>query len=134
MALVSKNIPNLINGVSQQPAALRLESQGEVQENGFSDVVDGLKKRPPTKFLKQLKCISTSATNSSTNLNNRSDYVNLSGLETAFFHTYKRSDDEQYHVIITSLKKVHVYDIAGNLRYQSGHGSWLADGNWIAHN
>lgn len=27
MALVSKSIPNLINGVSQQPAALRLESQ-----------------------------------------------------------------------------------------------------------
>jgi len=132
MALVSKNIPNLINGVSQQPAALRLESQGEVQENGFSDVVDGLKKRPPTKFLKQLKCLSSSTSNSATNLNNRSDYVNLSGLETAFFHTYKRSDDEQYHVIITSGKIVHVYDIAGNLRYQSGHGSWLANGNAIS--
>ena len=135
MALVSKSIPNLINGVSQQPAALRLESQGEVQENGFSDVVDGLKKRPPTKFLKQLKCISSSSSGSnSTNLNARSDYVNLSGLETAFFHTYKRSDDEQYHVIITSVKKVHVYDIDGNLRYQSGHGSWLANGDWIVNN
>ena len=132
MALVSKNIPNLINGVSQQPAALRLESQGEVQENGFSDVVDGLKKRPPTKFLKQLKCLSGSASNITTNLNARSDYVDLSGVETAFFHTYKRSDDEQYHVIITSQKKIHVYDIEGNLRYQSGHGSWLANGNAIA--
>ena len=132
MALVSKSIPNLINGVSQQPAALRLESQGEVQENGFSDVVDGLKKRPPTKFLKQLKCLSGVSSTTNTNLNDRWDYVNLSGLETAFFHTYKRSDDEQYHVIITSLKKVHVYDIAGNLRYQSGHGSWLANGNAIA--
>ena len=134
MALVSKSIPNLINGVSQQPAALRLESQGEVQENGFSDVVDGLKKRPPTKFLKQLKCISAYSTNSTANLNSRADYVNLSGLETAFFHTYKRSDDEQYHVIITSVKKVHVYDIDGNLRYQSGHGSWLANGDWIVSN
>ena len=134
MALVSKNIPNLINGVSQQPAALRLESQGEVQENGFSDVVDGLKKRPPTKFLKQLKCLSGASSSITTNLNARFDYVNLSGLETAFFHTYKRSDDEQYHVIITSLKKVHVYDIAGNLRYQSGHGSWLANGDWIVNN
>ena len=55
MALVSKNIPNLINGVSQQPAALRLESQGEVQENGFSDVVEGLKKLPPTKFIRKLE-------------------------------------------------------------------------------
>ena len=134
MALVSKNIPNLINGVSQQPAALRLESQGEVQENGFSDVVDGLKKRPPTKFLKQLKCLSSEYSNTDQDLTTRSDYVNLSGLETAFFHTYKRSDDEQYHVIITSQKRIHVYDIDGNLRYQSGHGSWSANGNWIANN
>ena len=54
MALVSKSIPNLINGVSQQPPTLRLESQGEEQENGLSDVVDGLKKRPPTEFIKTL--------------------------------------------------------------------------------
>ena len=60
MALVSKNIPNLINGVSQQPPSLRLGTQGEAQENGLSDVVDGLKKRPPTEFLKKLvKCKSS---------------------------------------------------------------------------
>jgi len=134
MALVSKSIPNLINGVSQQPAALRLESQGEVQENGFSDVVDGLKKRPPTKFLKKLKCISGSSSSVETSLSSRGDYVDLTGLDTAYFHTYKRSDDEQYHVVISSDKKVHVYDIAGNLRYQSGHGSWNANGGWIASN
>ena len=133
MGLVSKSIPNLINGVSQQPAALRLESQGEVQENGFSDVVDGLKKRPPTKFLKQLKCINGTAQNQ-TDLDARSDYVNITGLDNAYYHTYKRSDDEQYHVVITSDKTVHVYDIEGNLRYQSGIGSWNADGSWIANN
>lgn len=66
MGLVSKSIPNLINGVSQQPAALRLESQGEAQENGFSDVVDGLKKRPPTKFLKKL--VRTNFQNEVTNI------------------------------------------------------------------
>jgi hypothetical protein len=133
MALVSKNIPNLINGVSQQPAALRLESQGEVQENGFSDVVDGLKKRPPTKFLKQLKCINGTAQNQ-TDLDARTDYVNITGLDNAYFHTYKRSDDEQYHIVITSDKIIHVYDIEGNLRYQSGVGSWMPDGTWIQHN
>ena len=123
MALVSKNIPNLINGVSQQPAALRLESQGEVQENGFSDVVDGLKKRPPTKFLKKL-------------VDTNGDV--LSNLDDAFFHTYKRSDTEQYQVIITSkevtetvddvdvttiVKTIYVYDIDGNLVYESGVGN-----------
>lgn len=133
MGLVSKSIPNLINGVSQQPAALRLESQGEVQENGFSDVVDGLKKRPPTKHLKQLKCINGSVQNQ-TDLDARTDYVNISGLDNAYYHTYKRSDDEQYHVVITADKTVHVYDIEGNLRYQSGIGSWNADGSWIANN
>ena len=133
MGLVSKSIPNLINGVSQQPAALRLESQGEVQENGFSDVVDGLKKRPPTKFLKQLKCINGTAQNQ-TDLDARTDYVNITGLDNAYFHTYKRSDDEQYHIVITSDKIIHVYDIEGNLRYQSGVGSWMPDGTWIQHN
>ena len=108
MALVSKNIPNLINGVSQQPAALRLESQGEVQENGFSDVVDGLKKRPPTKFIKKLVDTNGDA---------------LTNLDDAFFHTYKRSDDVQFQVIITSAKKIYVYDIQGVLQYESGAGN-----------
>lgn len=161
MALVSKSIPNLINGVSQQPAALRLESQAEVQENGFSDVVDGLKKRPPTKFLKKLKCIdplgnidelynltaggalADTAANTA-NVSTRAHY-DIPFLNTALFHTYKRSDDEVYLVVITTCKplynrniqprsKVLVYDQAGSLRYESYVGSWDADGNWISHN
>lgn len=108
MGLVSKSIPNLINGVSQQPASLRLESQGELQENGFSDVVDGLKKRPPTKFLKKLLDTNGNA---------------LTNLDTAYFHTYKRSDNVQYQVIITAAKKIYVYDIEGVLQYESGEGN-----------
>ena len=48
MPLVSSSIPNLINGVSQQPAALRLASQAEQVVNCMSSPVEGLKKRPPT--------------------------------------------------------------------------------------
>ena len=44
MPLITRSIPNLIGGVSQQPEVLRLENQGSVQENGFSGVVEGLKK------------------------------------------------------------------------------------------
>ena len=44
MGLINHSIPNLINGVSQQPETLRLGSQGEVQENGLSSVVEGLRK------------------------------------------------------------------------------------------
>ena len=47
MPLVSRTIPNLVQGVSQQPEVLRLSSQATSQINGFSSVVEGLKKRPP---------------------------------------------------------------------------------------
>ena len=50
MALVSRTIPNLVQGVSQQPEVLRLNSQAGEQINGFSSVVEGLKKRPPTEY------------------------------------------------------------------------------------
>jgi len=133
MGLVSKNIPNLINGVSQQPPSLRLESQGEVQENGFSDVVDGLKKRPPTKFLKSL--MKTSASWQATfNLGNNSEPLTELELSEAFFHTYKVSDSKQFQIVITPDKVIRVYDIHGNLRYESGSASWLADGTHLQGN
>ena len=143
MTLVSKSIPNLINGVSQQPPALRLGSQGEAQENGLSDVVDGLKKRPPTKFLKKLvKCntnwvVSTTASPLQGHLTNGNvETLTPSELAAAFIHTYKRSDDEQYTVVIlpdATTPIVLAYDIVGNLRYQSDKSSWLADGTTIAY-
>lgn len=49
MSKISGSIPSLANGVSQQAMALRLASQGELQVNAYSTVVDGLRKRPPTK-------------------------------------------------------------------------------------
>ena len=51
MAYISQKIPNLVNGVSQQPDDLSLFSQGQDQVNGFSSVVEGLKKRPPTEYI-----------------------------------------------------------------------------------
>ena len=129
MGLVSKSIPNLINGVSQQPPSLRLDSQGEVQENGFSDVVDGLKKRPPTQFIRKFVKVNSSWSDQSPNLtDSNTDLFNASELEYAFYHTYKRSDDEIFTVVITdsstTTPTVTVYDIEGRLCYQSGVGSW----------
>ena len=54
MALVSKSIPNLINGVSQQPPEIRLPSQGEIQENGLASVAKGLEKRPGSEVIQKL--------------------------------------------------------------------------------
>ena len=54
MPLVSTAIPNLINGVSQQPPALRLASQAESVVNCMPSSVEGLKKRPPFAHVDEL--------------------------------------------------------------------------------
>ena len=54
MPLISSSIPNLINGVSQQPAALRLASQCEQMVNCMPSPVEGLKKRPPAHHIAKL--------------------------------------------------------------------------------
>ncbi len=125
MALVSKSIPNFINGISQQPPSLRLDSQGEVQENGYSDIVEGLKKRPPTKFKRKLN---TGSPTSNT-------YLTATELSTAHIHTYKRSATEQFTVILVpATPKLYVYDIEGRLRYESGVRSWNANGDELSAN
>lgn len=78
-ALVSTTIPNLINGVSQQPYALRLASQSEAQENAHSSVVEGLRKRAGTTH--------------------RSKIVDAPSGEL-FTHTINRDRNEQYEVLI----------------------------------
>jgi hypothetical protein len=54
MPLISSSIPNLINGISQQPSALRLASQCEQMVNCMPSPVEGLKKRPPAQHLAKL--------------------------------------------------------------------------------
>lgn len=90
-ALISSSIPNFVNGVSQQPFTLRLNSQGEVQENGISTVSQGLKKRPPTQHLKKIQS---------------------SPLGNCFIHTINRDSAERYIAVITN-GDLKVYDIAG---------------------
>jgi len=96
MSLVSASIPNLINGVSQQPPSLRLKTQAEEQINGLSTVVEGLRKRPCSEHIAVLQNVPAN-------------------VGSAFIHTIRRDDDEFYTLIITagSLK---VYDKYGNER------------------
>ena len=54
MALVSSTIPNLVGGISQQPAALRLTTACENMLNTFPSIVSGLQKRPPTRHVANL--------------------------------------------------------------------------------
>ena len=96
MPLVSTSIPNLLNGVSQQPPPLRQLTQGETQTNALSSVIDGLIKRPPTEHI--AKVLNTSLTN-------------------AAIHVINRGVDQQHVLIITSdnvTANVYVFDLAGN--------------------
>ena len=81
MPLITRSIPNLIGGVSQQPEILRLENQATTQENGFSGVVEGLKKRPPTNHIAK---------------------ISSSAFSNAFIHTINRDINERYIVVITN--------------------------------
>lgn len=106
MALVSRTIPNLVQGVSQQPEVLRLSSQFTAQINGFSSVVEGLKKRPNTNHIKK---ISTSA------------------LTNAYVHTINRDLTERYIVIVTN-GSIRVFDTSGNEKtvvLQTGASAYL---------
>jgi len=54
MPLLTTSVPNLVQGVSQQPDNLRHAGQAESQTNALSSVVDGLTKRPNTDHVKAL--------------------------------------------------------------------------------
>jgi len=91
MPLINHSIPNLINGVSQQSESLRLGSQAENQINGMSSVVEGLKKRTPSEFIKK---------------------ISSSTLTSPFIHTINRDTNERYIVIVTT-NDIEVYGIDG---------------------
>lgn len=79
MAEITNNISNMINGVSQQPDALRLPSQCTELINGYPHVVDGLSKAPATVMVKKI---------SDTSFGNM------------FRHTINRDRQERYKVVI----------------------------------
>ena len=102
--LLSSSIPNLINGVSQQPPALRLPSQASEQTNGLSSVVNGLSKRPNTHFIKRL--------------GNHNEFNNC------FIHTMQRDSDE-FYILVISTSAIRVFDKDGVERSVSGSAVYL---------
>ena len=94
MPLISRTIPNLVQGISQQPEILRLNSQATSQVNGFSSVVEGLKKRPPTTYVAKLTG---------------------SSLANAYIHTINRDTSERYIVVLTN-GAIAVYAIDGTAK------------------
>ena len=93
MALISQSIPNLINGVSQQPPSLRLATQAELQENALSSVVTGLSKRPSSEHV--------------------ADLGTISDLDKAFIHTIRRDENEFYSMVVDTAGTIRVFDKDG---------------------
>ena len=96
MPLVSSSIPNLINGISQQPPEIRLPTQAERQVNGLSTVARGLEKRPGTEH--KAKLSSSTETDS-------------------FIHSIRRDSNEEYTMVLTrtsgGAKTLQIYDQDG---------------------
>ncbi len=109
MSIVSTTIPNLINGVSQQPYALRLASQAEEQVNAYSSVVEGLRKRPPSRHA--AKFLNTPLAN-------------------AHVHTINRDANERY-IVVTTNGDLRVFRLDGSqvtVNFPEGRG-YLATSN-----
>ena len=96
MPLVSSSIPNLINGVSQQPAALRLASQAEQSVNAMPSPVEGLKKRPPCNHIGKL-------------------FSGTAGASRPFTHIVDRDGTIQYLVLIRA-GTIGVYGLDGSTK------------------
>ena len=101
--LVSYTIPNLIQGISQQPDAQREPSQGETQINGMSSLAEGLRKRESTHVVAK---------------------VSNSSFGDVYFHQILRDSAEKYLVVVgkTAIK---VFDLEGNektVSAPSGYG------------
>ncbi len=80
MPLINTAVPNLIQGVSQQPDATRFAGQCEEQENALSSVANGLMKRPNTRHIARLLTSEMGA--------------------DSFVHFINRSESERYAVIV----------------------------------
>ena len=106
MPLINTSVPNLIQGVSQQPDTLKYDGQCKEQINAYSSVADGLKKRPNANLVKY-------------------DATEIG--ENAFVHTINRSEAEKYLMVITpSTLTIHNLTGSGTMRYNDGSTTPIA--------
>jgi hypothetical protein len=109
LALVSKMIPGLFGGVSQQPSGIRLDSQCEAMDDFMPSVANGIEKRNPWEKV---------AIPSSTALGT-----------TSYVHFIDRDSSEQYIVINRPSTAFLIYSLAGALQTVQ-YGYWDEDGGW----
>jgi len=81
MPFVSDNVPNLIQGISQQPTRLRTITQLAAQENCYSSVVEGLTQRPPTEYIAK---------------------VSTTPMSSAKIHTINRDTEDRFKAVLSN--------------------------------
>ena len=91
-SLITRQIPALFNGVSQQPQTLRLPSQCESQVNMMSTVNRGVFKRPGSQWIAEVN-------------------TTTGDWDDAKLHGINRDVDNRYQVVITD-GDIKVYDTA----------------------
>ena len=123
MAKINKVYPPFFNGVSQQNPELVLDNQCREMINCVPNLVQGLQKRPPLKYV------------------TRRDYATYPEMETArVFHTYDRGEGTEEYIIMettaSASEPVQVYNKAGekmNVEYNPTNEAkvkaYLAHGN-----
>ncbi len=94
MAFISSSIPNMVNGVSQQPQVLRLPSQADEQVNGFSSTSSGLRKRAETNFVASLFPVA------------------ITDPRQVKIHWINRDGNEKY-VVVFQANNLRVFDLNG---------------------
>lgn len=107
MPLISSSIPNLINGVSQQPAALRLASQAETVVNCLPSPVEGLKKRPPCYHIAKL-------------------FAGSAGAGRPFTHIVDRDGTIKYLVMIQD-SAIKVFGLDGSVKTVTNAANYYLD-------
>ena len=107
MKNIAFTIPNLVQGISQQPDAQRDPSQGSIQINAVSSITEGLRKRDSSRTLAK---------------------VSDTPFGDAFFHTILRDQEEEYIAVITD-SGIQVFDLLGasiNVVADSGAYNYLS--------
>ena len=101
MALLNSSIPNLLNGVSQQPDALKSPNHCEDQVNAYPSPVEGLIKRQPTEFVTD---------------GLGADFKGATNTVDTSTHIINRDSDEQYLLTIkgTGTGALSVWDLNAN--------------------
>lgn len=105
------SIPNMLNGVSQQPATVRLPSQCSIMENAYPSPTSSLSKRPHTEAV--------------------TDFASPA-VPHGKLHMIERGDGESYAVMLTQTG-ITVHDLVNNasvpVTIASGALSYLASGS-----